>query len=205
MTGPVRPDAADMLARVGRHWGWALAFGIITVLAGIAVLAWPGPTLVVIAIWFGIELVVLGIFRFVAAFGHDVTAPTRLLYVLLGVLSLIIGLYALRHVFITLVALALLLGIFWVVNGTVELFAALSHRELRHRAWTSLMGVLSIFAGIILLAYPGLSLVALYIIVSIWLLVFGFMEISAALQIRSAPHDRPGARRAHTTRGPADC
>lgn len=76
MTGPVRPDAADMLARVGRHWGWALAFGIITVLAGIAVLAWPGPTLVVIAIWFGIELVVLGIFRFVAAFGHDVSCGT---------------------------------------------------------------------------------------------------------------------------------
>ena len=188
MTGPLRPDAADMLGRVGRHWGWLVAFGIITVLAGIAVLAWPGPTLVVIAIWFGVELVVLGIFRFVAAFGHDVTGPTRVLYVLLGVLSLIIGLYALRHVFITLVALALLLGIFWVINGVVELFAAISHQGMPHRGWVSVTGILSIFAGIILLAYPGLSLVVLYVIVSVWLLVFGFMEISTALRIRSALH-----------------
>jgi uncharacterized membrane protein HdeD (DUF308 family) len=188
MAEPVRPDAAEMLGRIGRHWGWALAFGIITVLAGIVALAWPGPTLVVIAILFGIELVVLGIFRFVAAFGHDLNAGSRILYAFLGVLSLIVGLYALRHVLITLLALALLLGIFWVVNGTVELFAALSHREMGHRGWISVLGILSILAGIILLAYPGLSLVVLSVIVSIWLLVFGLMEISVAWQIRSARH-----------------
>jgi uncharacterized membrane protein HdeD (DUF308 family) len=198
MTGPLRPDAADMLARVGRHWGWLLAFGIITVVAGIVALAWPGPTLVVLAILFGIELLVLGIYRFVAAFGPDMSAGNRILYALLGVLSLIIGLYALRHVVITLIALALLLGIFWVVNGAVELFAAISHREMAHRGWTSVLGVLGIFAGIILLAYPGLSLVVLAVIVGIWLLVYGFMEISVAWQIRSGLH-RPGEREAHAT------
>jgi len=121
MTGPLRPDPADLLGRVGRHWGWALAFGIITVFAGVIALAWPGPTLLVIAILFGAELVVLGVFRFVAAFGHDVNAGTRVLYAFLGVLSLIIGLYALRHVLVTLLALALLLGIFWVINGAHNL------------------------------------------------------------------------------------
>jgi uncharacterized membrane protein HdeD (DUF308 family) len=198
MTGPLRPDAADMLGRVGRHWGWLLAFGIITVVAGIVALAWPGPTLVVLAILFGIELVVLGVYRFVAAFGPDMSAGNRILYALLGVLSLIIGLYALRHVVITLLALALLLGIFWVVNGAVELFAAISHREMAHRVWTSVLGLLSIFAGIILLAYPGISLVVLSVIVGIWLLVYGFMEISVAWQIRSARH-HAGSREAHAT------
>jgi uncharacterized membrane protein HdeD (DUF308 family) len=198
MTGPLRPDAADMLGRVGRHWGWLLASGIITVAAGIVALAWPGITLLVVAIVFGIELVVLGIYRFVAAFGPDMSPGNRILYALLGVLSLIIGLYALRHVFITLVALALLLGIFWVVNGTVELFAAISHREMPHRGWTSVMGILSIIAGLILLAYPGISLVVLSVIVSIWLLVFGIMQISVAWQIRSAGH-RTSQREAHAT------
>jgi uncharacterized membrane protein HdeD (DUF308 family) len=199
MTEPLRPDAADMLGRLGRHWGWALAFGIITVIAGIVVLAWPGPTLLVIAILFGIELVVLGVFRFVAAFGHDLTAGTRILYALLGVLSLIIGLYALRHIFVTLLALALLLGIFWVVNGAIELFAALGHREAPHRVWLSVLGILSIFAGLILLAYPGISLLVLYVIVSVWLLVFGFTEISIAFQIRSASHRLGHGREAHAT------
>ena len=38
-------DAADVLASIGRHWGWIMAFGVLTVLAGVAVLAWPGRTL----------------------------------------------------------------------------------------------------------------------------------------------------------------
>lgn len=183
-----RVDAGDMLGRVGRHWGWVLAFGVITLLAGILVLAWPGPTLLVLAVLFGFQLVVLGIFRFGAAFGPHLTPGARILYALLGVLSLIIGLYALRHVLITLLALGPLLGIFWVANGTVELFTALSHREGHHRVWTSVLGLLSILAGLILLVYPGLSLFALSVIVGVWLLVFGLMEINVAMRVRSAAH-----------------
>ena len=128
--------AADVLASIGRHWGWIMAFGVLTLLAGVAVLAWPGRTLVVIAVLFGVQLIVTGIFRFVAAFAaDDLTGGTRVLLAVLGVLSLIVGLYAVRHVLVTLLALALLLGIFWIVNGSVELFMALSHREMANRGW----------------------------------------------------------------------
>ena len=201
MTGPgSRADASDVLGRLGRHWGWVFAFGVITVVAAIGVLAWPGPTLLVIAILVGIQLVVLGIFRFVSAFGPDLTAGARILYALLGVLSLVIGLYALRHVLLTLLALGLLLGIFWVANGAVELFTALSHREVHHRAWTSVLGLFSILAGLVLLVYPGLSIVALAVIVGVWLLIFGFMEISVAMRLRATAHGHgSGAGAAHAT------
>jgi uncharacterized membrane protein HdeD (DUF308 family) len=199
MSEPSRFDPADMLARVGKSWVWIMAFGIITLLAGVAVLAWPGRTLIVIAVLFGIQLIVTGIFRFVAAFAsEDLTGGTRVLLAVLGVLSLIIGLYAIRHVLLTLLALALLLGIFWVVNGSVELFTALSHREMPNRGWTGLMGVLSIFAGVIVLAYPGISLVTLAIVLSIWLLFFGIMQIMMAFRIRSLGH-RAGVRAVHAT------
>jgi uncharacterized membrane protein HdeD (DUF308 family) len=175
-----------MMARVGRAWGWVLAFGIITLLTGLAALVWPGRTLIVVAVLFGIQLIVMGIFRFVAAFASDdLSGGTRVLLALLGVLSLIIGLYAVRHVLITLLALALLLGIFWVVSGTVELFTALSHRGMQGRGWTAFMGILSIVSGIIVLAYPGISLLVLAVVLSIWLLVFGAMQITLAFRIRS--------------------
>lgn len=186
MTVQVRPDVADMLARLGRHWGWFLAFGVITLAAGAAVLAWPGPTLLVIAVLFGIQLIVTGIFRFVAAFASDdVTGGTRVLLAVLGMLSLIIGLYAVRHVLITLIALALLLGIFWTASGVVELFTALSHREMRGRGWTALTGALSIIAGIVVLAYPGISLLTLAVVAGVWLLVLGVMELARAFQLRA--------------------
>ena len=62
---------ADILASLGRHWGWVLAYGIITLLAGVAVLAWPGVTLLVVAVLLGVQLIVSGIFRFVAALAPD--------------------------------------------------------------------------------------------------------------------------------------
>lgn len=186
MTTGMRTDPADLIARVGRHWGWVLAFGIITFLIGIAALVWPGRTLVVVAVLFGVQLIVMGIFRFASAIASDdLSGGRRVLLALLGVLSLIIGLYAVRHIFITLLALALLLGIFWIVSGTVELFMALSHREMPHRAWNSVMGIISVLAGIVLLIYPGLSLLVLAVLVSVWLLIFGAMQITLAFRTRS--------------------
>ena len=186
MATGMRGDPADVVARVGRHWGWVLAFGIITAALGILALVWPGRTLIVVAVLFGIQLIVMGIFRFVSAIASDdMTGGTRVLLALLGVLSLIIGLYAVRHIFVTLLALALLLGIFWIISGAVELFMALSHREMRHRAWNAVMGAISVLAGIVLLIYPDISLLVLAVLVSVWLLIFGAMQISIAVQIRS--------------------
>ncbi|MDX6390149.1 MAG: hypothetical protein QOJ73_1212 [Streptosporangiaceae bacterium] len=186
MAAGMRGDPADMLARVGRHWGWFLAFGTITLLIGLAALVWPGRTLVVVAVLFGVQLIVMGIFRFAGAFASDdLTGGTRALLAVLGVLSLIIGLYAVRHVLITLLALALLLGIFWIVSGAGELFTAISHREMRGRGWNAVMGIVSILAGLVVLVYPGISLVTLAVVLSIWLLVLGAMQITVAFRIRS--------------------
>jgi uncharacterized membrane protein HdeD (DUF308 family) len=186
MARELRGDPADVLAGVGRHWGWVLTFGIITIVAGLLVLAWPGRTIVAVAVLFGIQLVVAGIFRFVTALAAgEESGGTRVLLALLGVLSFIIGLYALRHILITIAALALLLGIFWIVNGAVELFAALANRDTPSRGWTILMGVLSVIAGIVVLVYPAISLATLAVVLGFWLLVYGAMEVVLAFQLRS--------------------
>lgn len=178
--------AASALGRLGGHWLFLLAFGIMTASAGIAALVWPGITLLAAAILFGVQLIVTGIYRLVAAFAStDATVATRVLLALLGVLSLIVGLYAVRHVLLTIVALGLLLGIFWVANGVIELFTGISHRSMPGREWRLAMGTLSVLAGVILLAIPGISLITLVVLLSIWLIVFGMMEISLALRIRS--------------------
>jgi uncharacterized membrane protein HdeD (DUF308 family) len=59
---------ADMLACGGRHWGWELAYGTITLLAAIAVPAWLGETLPVATVLRGIQLIAAGPFKFAAAF-----------------------------------------------------------------------------------------------------------------------------------------
>ncbi len=165
MSPDPRTDAADLVASIGRHWIWLLSFGILTLIAGVAAVAWPGPTVIAVAVLFGIQLIVVGLFQFVGAFaGSDVSGGVRVLNAVLGLLAFVVGLYAIRHVLVSVVALALLLGIFWVVNGFVEIFSALTRRDSPHRGWTGFMGVLSIVAGLVVLAYPGISLVTLALV-----------------------------------------
>lgn len=189
----------DLGGRLRRHWGWVLGYGIVTLLLGIAVLAWPGATLLVIAVLFGCQLIVYGAFRFVSAFAyHSLTGGTRVLFALLGMLALILGLWAIRHVGLTLLVLAALLGIFWVVDGAVGIYTAISlDQGTPGRGWAITSGVLAIIAGIILLAYPGLSLTVLTVILGVWLLVFGIMEIVAGFHLRSVTQPTHGARVAH--------
>lgn len=42
------------------HWAWLLAFGLVTVVVGIAAIVWPDVTIRVISILFGIRLIIVG-------------------------------------------------------------------------------------------------------------------------------------------------
>ena len=102
-------DPIDMMTTFGRSWGWILFFGIMTLIAGILTVAWPGRTVLVIAVLFGLQLFIGGIFRLVIAF-TDEAAGHRVAYTLIGIFAIVVGILCLRHIFQTVAALALILG-----------------------------------------------------------------------------------------------
>ena len=185
MTTPLRRDIGDELGRIGRHWGWLLFFGVLMVAAGLCAVVWPGPTVLVLAILFGIQIIVSGIFSFINAFAVDESGGMRVWNVILGLLGIVIGLYAVRHIIVSVVALALLIGIYWVAYGIAQVYGAIAHREMPHRGWMGFIGALSVIAGIIVIAWPGPSLVTLAIVLGIWLIIYGTMEIVLAFRVRS--------------------
>lgn len=184
-SGPDIPDLEVHLVRVSRSWGWFAFFGAVSLLVGILVLVWPGHTLVALAVLFGVQLVVSGIFRLVAAITlTDATGGARALMAIIGLLGLVVGLWALRHVDVALSVLALFLGIYWIVDGVVETFTAIDRPELPGRGWVVVSGLLGILAGIILLAWPKPSLLVLAVILGIFLLFFGILQLLIAFGLR---------------------
>jgi uncharacterized membrane protein HdeD (DUF308 family) len=63
-------------------------------------------------------------------------------------------------------------------------------------SWHS--GVVTLFAGIAVLAWPGRALVVIAVALSVWQLFFRLMEITAAFRLRSVGH-RARARTVHAT------
>ncbi|GAA0535749.1 hypothetical protein GCM10011581_24750 [Saccharopolyspora subtropica] len=179
--------AADPLARLGRSWGWLMAFGILTLLAGVAVLAWPGPAILTLAVIFGVQLFIGGIFWFVRAVSAH--REGALAQVLLAVLAVISGVIILRSPVAAAVMFPIVLGLFWMVSGVIETFHGIIGSRVESRGWAIAAGILSVLAGIALLAYPGIGLVTLTYIMGIWLIVYGGIATVRAIQTR--PHAVP--------------
>ncbi len=181
----VTPEQRDILRVVGKSWGWVLFFGIVTLILGILVILHPKDTIYAFAIVLGIWLFVAGLFRIVTAIAdHDDTAGTRWLLAILGILSVIIGILFLRHTEETVTTLAFLIGLFWVVGGIIEFFTAYSDYGSPARAWRIAMGVLAFAAGVVTLVVPHLTLNVLAVIMGIWLIIYGGLEIALSLQLR---------------------
>jgi uncharacterized membrane protein HdeD (DUF308 family) len=185
-TGRFRGVNNNPLARLGGSWTWHLLYGLVSIIAGVIAVAWPGPTLIVLAVVFGAQLITTGVFRLVGSASLGEAGTARALTAILGVVGLLLGLYSLRHVLITVLALGLLLGIYWVVDGFTAVFAAADHPGLPGRGWTVFTGVLSVIAGLMLLTWPSLSLLTLSLLAGLWLVMLGAVQLSLARQLRSA-------------------
>jgi uncharacterized membrane protein HdeD (DUF308 family) len=169
--------------------GAIIALGIVSILGGVAVLVWPQATLVAVAIILAIELLVVGVVRLVTAFTtSEASGGGRVLLVLLGVLAILAGIIFLRHPFATITVLGLLLGAFWIVAGVVELFDAVESRGVPGRGWAIAAGVLSVVAGIFVLAFTGASLVVLVWLLGLQLLLYGVLTIGRGTVMRRARH-----------------
>src|SRR5260370_1160863 len=141
-------DMESALARLGLTWGWIVAYGALSVLAGVVAIVWPGSTLVVIAVVFALQLLVGAVYQFVFVFAiPQESGWVRALVALIAILSLVVSVYLLGHVGLTLLLLAIILGAYWIAQGALEMFVAGGPPQIRHRAWVVASGLLSRGAG----------------------------------------------------------
>jgi len=182
-TTEMSPGERESLAQVGRSW-WVLLFvGVVTVVLGLFTLFWTDHAINVIAVLFGIYLLVSGIFQIIAAFGES---QHKALLVISGVLSVILGVYMFKavHADYSAEILALFVGIAWLFRGVIELVVGLQSPKSEGRTWMIWGGILLIVGAIIVFVWPSLAVTTLFVIAGILLLVLGISEIVGAFQVK---------------------
>ncbi|MCF8530472.1 MAG: DUF308 domain-containing protein [Candidatus Nanopelagicales bacterium] len=173
----------DFLAALGRSW-WLLLFGgIISLGVGIAALVWPAVTIVVVAILFAIYLLVSGVFEIVRSFASGLTGGTRVLLLITGVLSVILGIFAIRSAINAAELLAIFIGIAFLFRGFASLFLGFDAKT--GRGWNIFFGIIMLIGGVVILVQPGISLLTLTWVVGIWLIIIGIYEIIASFMVRN--------------------
>jgi len=170
------------LARSG--WQFLLFTGVTAVALGAIVLAWPGKTLLVAGVLFGIYLVVTGIGYMFAAFGTHSGAAMRVLAFITGVISLVLGFFCFRDKFEAVTLLALWIGISWVFRGMTLLAAALALDHIPGRGWQVLSGLIIVVGGGVMIIYPLDSIGILTLVAGCWLIAIGIVDVITAFSVR---------------------
>lgn len=177
---------AAVLAMLGESRGLRIAFGVVTAVAGVLILAWPGGTLVAVAVLLGLQLIVGGVFRAITAFTFPQDGvAARILFLLLGILMVILGILCLRAPFQTIAVLVVLFGMSCIVGGALELF----HGFTGGGGWAVAGGIVGILVGIVVLSYPVSSVSTMIWLFGIALVVLGLTAVIGAF----TPSRRPAA------------
>jgi uncharacterized membrane protein HdeD (DUF308 family) len=169
-------------------WKSTLASGLLALLLGILVLGWPEKSILAASVLFGLYLLISGVAQVIFAFGLHFTASTRILLFLSGAASLILAVLSFRHFGqgYAVLLLAIWIAVGFIFRGVATTGSAISEPGLPGRGWMIFAGVISLMAGMVVLAWPFDSIVILALVVGTWLVVIGVFEIVTALQVRKA-------------------
>jgi uncharacterized membrane protein HdeD (DUF308 family) len=174
-----------LLDQLSRNWGWIAVRGVAAVIFGILAFAWPGVTLVVLALFFGAYALIDGICALVAAYrgreGHTPVWPL----VLIGLLGVAAGIATFLWPEMTALALLMFIAVWALLIGIAQIAAAIRLRKEIDNEWMlGASGALSVLFGALMIASPGAGAVAVAWIIGAYSMVFGVLLIVLSLRLR---------------------
>ena len=106
---------------------------------------------------------------------------------ILGIIFILCGIWAMSSPLSTFLALAMLFSISFIISGMGDLvFAAANAKELKGWGWHLVTGFLSLILGILLVVYPAISMSALIFIVGFTLLFRSFQLFGFSLELKDS-------------------
>jgi len=167
------------------RWGWIVAFGVISVIAGVIALAGDAMFATATAVYIvGFMMLFTGAAEIVAAFNAKDWSH-RILWLLLGALYVFAGIICLQNPFAAATILTLLLGFALIAGGLVRIFLATRMRQGTPWGWVVFSGLISVFLGIVVIAHwPVSSFFVLGIFLGVDLIFIGSGWIAVGMALK---------------------
>ena len=176
-------------------WKLLLRRGVVAIVLGIVLIAWPESTIIVLVVIWGVWALIDGIGLGAQAFSSGAGRGQRVLFGVMALIAVVVAFLAFTRPGMTAAALTWLLGIWLIVRGAFELVGAFTARTGTPR-WLLLLGaVIDLVLGFLFVTNPGNSAVAIAVVIGIAAVAWGVVFVSLALLARSAAKqvgDGPG-------------
>jgi uncharacterized membrane protein HdeD (DUF308 family) len=169
------------LTVLARSVVWTVRFNAVASVAlGLMLLFWPGETLFVTALMFGLWLLVHGAARLVEAFGGASIDPLqRGVRAVAGLVLITIAVVVIRDPAASVRVLVVLGAVALLFAGAVELVSAATSRQEGGWWIRGLLGAIAVVASGVALVWPRPTLHAFAVITGVALVLIGVLQFLA--------------------------
>ena len=170
---------------VSRFFASAItAIGVITGIFGAIMLIWPSATVRVVAILFGLWLLMSGVVMLVQAFASRGSGLLRVLLGLGGLASVIIGGICIVNGDASVKILVLFVVIGWVVHGVANVIIGIRNKYSPARSAYLFFGILQLVLAALVIAWPNATVTVLVRVIGVGLLLTAVFALFAASRVR---------------------
>jgi uncharacterized membrane protein HdeD (DUF308 family) len=182
--------APALFGELEKNWGWLLAFGLASIVLGTIGLGMTFTLTEFTIVFFGVLLVVGGVFQLLDAFKCRGWKSTTW-HVLIALLYVAGGLLMVLHPVLAGISLTLFLAWILIVVGILRGFMAFQLRPVKGWWWPLLSGLVSVvLGGLILAQWPQSGLWVIGLFIAIELIFNGWSYLFIALAARAAGKQR---------------
>ncbi len=185
LTPEEQAEAKTMLGSIGDKWWLLLVLGIISLIVGLLIAFNPTAAVLTIAVFFGIWLLISGIFTLIRGFGDKLETGAKVFAIITGAISIILGILCFRNIANAVEILVLFFGIGMIMRGLLEFIIGLSAKGSEGRGGVIFIGIVTFIAGIAVLVWPNIGLGVLVYFIAFTLIIMGILEIIAAFRVKS--------------------
>jgi len=166
------------------------------VLFGVMAFAWPGLTVGVLVLLFGVYAFANGVFVVSLALRTPAGVPGKGTVGLLGVLGVAAGIVAFVNPAAVALWLLSLIAAWAVLTGIFEILAAIRLRKELSNEWMLIAGgALSVVFGVLVVAMPSAGAVSIAWLIGSYAILFGAAMLAVAIKLRSLVSAAQGAER----------
>ena len=172
--------------RKATGWWWlSVLLGLASIVLGVTALASRISAVTTLVVVLAVFLIYSGVFEISLA--ATIRRHTWLA-ILSGLASIAAGIIALAWPGITLYVLAILVGASLIAWGIYRIYLSFTDPVIRPRAVTLIEGIALAALGVLALAWPNVSILALATLVGIFFIVFGAFSFVGGLHLLDLHH-----------------
>ncbi|MGZ4690726.1 MAG: HdeD family acid-resistance protein [Acidimicrobiia bacterium] len=177
------PTLQEAVTEVARVWWVVLVIGIIFTIFGVVMLFNVAAGATAIAIIVGAFLIFDGLVEMISGGRRG---GSRGWAVVLGIVLVIGGIIVIAWPGVTFLVIAVVWGIVLLIGGIGRAVAAAMLRGYAW-GWLVVLGIVEAIIGIVMLAWPHQTAYVILILIGIYSIVAGIIQIVLAFQLKKAP------------------